>query len=55
MASPERRQTAPKTVPVNAESGKLHSGFGIANPWNLRLEATCALRHIRTTEGRQGR
>jgi hypothetical protein len=29
-----------------------YSEFGITNSWDQRSEATCALRHIRTTEGR---
>ena len=37
-------------VPVNLNI--YYSEFGITNSWDQRSEATCALRHIRTTEGR---
>ncbi len=37
-------------VPVNLNIS--YSEFGITNSWDQRSEATCALRHIRTTEGR---
>ena len=37
-------------VPVNLNIN--YSEFGITNSWDQRSEATCALRHIRTTEGR---